>query len=95
VVAALLPRIGDIRRAGAASLDLCAVAAGRLDGYFEAGLNPWDWAAGLFIASQAGCMSSGLAARHPGGHFVAVAGPGTSLELFELLTELEADRVHD
>ena len=46
VVARLLPRIADIRRVGAASLDLCAVAAGRLDGYFEAGLSPWDHAAG-------------------------------------------------
>ena len=40
MVARLLPRIADIRRLGAASLDLCAVAAGWLDGYFEAGLNP-------------------------------------------------------
>src|SRR4051812_31792276 len=44
VVARLLTRIADVRRVGAASLDLCAVAAGRLDGYFEAGLSPWDHA---------------------------------------------------
>ena len=44
VVAALLPRIRDIRRNGVASVDLCAVAAGRLDGYYERGLNYWDWA---------------------------------------------------
>ena len=56
----LLSRIGDIRRFGAASLDLCAVASGQLDGYFELGLNPWDFAAGLLIALEAGCVASGL-----------------------------------
>src|SRR5262249_2627280 len=54
VVAAMLPRIGDIRRLGSAALDLCALAEGRLDAYFEAGLNPWDWAAGLLIATEVG-----------------------------------------
>jgi myo-inositol-1(or 4)-monophosphatase len=46
VVAALLPRVRDIRRFGAASLDLCMAAEGSLDAYFEKGLNPWDHAAG-------------------------------------------------
>jgi myo-inositol-1(or 4)-monophosphatase len=54
VVARLLPRVRDIRRAGAAALDLCMVACGRLDGYYERGLNAWDWAAGSLIASEAG-----------------------------------------
>jgi myo-inositol-1(or 4)-monophosphatase len=51
VVAGLLPLVADIRRLGAASLDLCAVAAGRLDAYFEVGLNELDYAAGLLIAA--------------------------------------------
>ncbi|WP_232237678.1 MULTISPECIES: inositol monophosphatase family protein [Actinoalloteichus] len=55
-VAALLPRVRDIRRAGAASLDLCAVAAGWVDGYVEHGLNRWDWAAGALIAEEAGAI---------------------------------------
>ncbi|MBB5920466.1 myo-inositol-1(or 4)-monophosphatase [Actinoalloteichus hoggarensis] len=55
-VAALLPRVRDIRRAGAASLDLCAVAAGWVDGYVEHGLNRWDWAAGALIAEEAGAV---------------------------------------
>jgi myo-inositol-1(or 4)-monophosphatase len=54
--------IRDIRRAGSAALDLCAVAAGWLDGYFEHGLKRWDWAAGALIAAEAGAM-----VRVPGG----------------------------
>lgn len=55
-VAGLLTRVRDIRRAGAASLDLCAVAAGWLDAYFEHGLNRWDWAGGALIAREAGAV---------------------------------------
>ena len=54
VLATLLPAVRDIRRAGAAALDLCMVAAGRLDGYYERGLQPWDWAAGSVIVREAG-----------------------------------------
>ncbi|HEX4979977.1 MAG TPA: inositol monophosphatase family protein [Acidimicrobiales bacterium] len=50
----LLPEVRDIRRAGAAALDLCWVAAGRLDAYYEWGLAPWDWAAGSLVAAEAG-----------------------------------------
>lgn len=53
-VSRLLGRVRDIRRSGAASLDLCAVAAGWLDGFYEVGLNRWDWAAGALIAAEAG-----------------------------------------
>ena len=54
VLVDLLPRVRDIRRAGAAALDLAWLGAGRLDGYYERGLNPWDWAAGRLIVSEAG-----------------------------------------
>ncbi len=54
--AALLPRVRDIRRLGAASLDLCGVAAGRLDAYVERGIMPWDIAAGALIAAEAGAV---------------------------------------
>ncbi|MDP9641871.1 myo-inositol-1(or 4)-monophosphatase [Actinopolyspora lacussalsi] len=50
----LAGEIRDIRRGGAASLELCAVAAGWLDGYYEHGLSRWDWAAGSLIAAEAG-----------------------------------------
>ena len=53
-VARVLPRVRDIRRGGAAALDLAWLAAGRLDGYYERGLNPWDWAAGKLLVTEAG-----------------------------------------
>ncbi len=52
----LLQSAEDIRRTGSAALDLCYVAAGRLDGYFEIGLKPWDMAAGALIVQEAGGM---------------------------------------
>jgi myo-inositol-1(or 4)-monophosphatase len=93
VVAALLPQVGDIRRLGSAALDLCAVAAGRLDAYYEAGLNPWDYAAGTLIAQEAGCAVSGLRGRPPEPRFVAAAGPSTAQAFFDLLERLDADIV--
>ncbi len=54
VLAALLPRIRDVRRMGGAALDLCSVGCGRLDAYYERGLNPWDVAAGGLVAIEAG-----------------------------------------
>jgi myo-inositol-1(or 4)-monophosphatase len=50
----LLPRIRDLRRAGAAALDLAYVAAGRVDAYYERGLKRWDEAAGLLLVTEAG-----------------------------------------
>jgi myo-inositol-1(or 4)-monophosphatase len=57
-VAELATRVRDIRRNGAASLDLCSVAAGWLDAYLEHGLGHWDWAAGALIAAEAGAVVS-------------------------------------
>ena len=54
VVRQVLPEVRDLRRAGAAALDLSWLAAGRLDGYWERGLNPWDWAAGRLLVEEAG-----------------------------------------
>lgn len=54
-VAGLIDRVRDIRRFGAAAVDLCHVAAGRLDAYYEEWLGPWDLAAGALIAREAGC----------------------------------------
>ena len=93
VVGQLLPRIADIRRLGAASLDLCAVAAGRLDGYFEAGLNEWDYAAGALVAAEAGCELSGLRGRAPDGQLTAAAGSSFASDFFAVLEELGADAV--
>ena len=56
-VAGMMAHLRDIRRLGAASLDLCYVAAGRLDAYFEEGLGPWDLAGGQLVAAEAGCRT--------------------------------------
>jgi myo-inositol-1(or 4)-monophosphatase len=56
MIGAMLPHVRDVRRAGAASLDLCAVAAGWADAYLEHGCNWWDWAAGALIAEEAGAL---------------------------------------
>ncbi|KRE30010.1 inositol monophosphatase family protein [Agromyces sp. Soil535] len=59
VLLELLPKVRDIRRIGSAALDLCAVAAGRLDAFYEHGLNAWDHAAGALIAREAGARVGG------------------------------------
>lgn len=75
VLRRLLPRVRDIRRIGAAALDLCWCACGRYDAYFERGLNPWDVAAGSLIASRAGLTVRELAAAEgePAGTVAAPA----------------------
>jgi myo-inositol-1(or 4)-monophosphatase len=61
----LIGQVRDVRRIGAASLDLCGVATGRLDAYYESGLNAWDHAGGALIAREAGAVVGGLAAGTP------------------------------
>ena len=61
----LLPKIRDLRRNGAAAVDLCYVAMGSVDGYFEASLNEWDYAAGGLIATEAGAVLTGPAGGQP------------------------------
>jgi myo-inositol-1(or 4)-monophosphatase len=87
VVARVLPRIRDIRRPGAAALDLCWLAAGRLDGYYERGLNAWDWAAARIIAEEAGGAVADLE-REP--HGLAAAHPDLLPALLDLLREAES-----
>ena len=80
-VAQLLPHVRDIRRMGTASLDLCAVASGRLNAYFERTLSPWDHAAGALIAREAGARVTGRGGAAPSRDFILAAAP----ELAELL----------
>jgi myo-inositol-1(or 4)-monophosphatase len=87
VLVSILPWIRDIRRAGSAALDLCAVACGTVDAYYESGLNPWDLAAGWLIATEAGAVVSGLNQMAPGEEAVVAAGPGIH---GSLLSRLEA-----
>ena len=90
--AALLRVIGqvrDLRRLGAASLDLCAVATGQIDAYYEYGLKQWDWAAGALIAREAGASVSGLKLEEREGRSSLVAGhPRIVAQLTDLLSEV-------
>jgi myo-inositol-1(or 4)-monophosphatase len=88
---AVLPQIRDIRRFGSAALDLCAVAQGRVDAYFEAGTNEWDWAAGALIAREAGVRVDGLGGRPPGRHTTLAANPELFERLHEILLDADAD----
>lgn len=90
LVAKLLPRVRDVRRAGSAALDLCALASGWLDGFVEHGLNRWDWAAGALIAAEAGAV-----VRLPiaGSDLLQAATPGIAEAFDELLVQCGADQV--
>ena len=81
-LATVMPLARDIRRVGAASLDLTGVAAGRLDAYFERGLHPWDMAAGALIVEEAGGRVGGYAGQRPSRAMTVAAAP----EFFERLT---------
>ena len=78
----VISEVRDIRRAGAAALDLCWVASGRLDGYFERGLKPWDWAAGRLIVAEAGGALRDLEGEPSG---VVAAAPAIVEELRALV----------
>lgn len=82
VVSALIPQVRDIRRMGSASVDLCMLAAGRLDAYYERGLQPWDYAAGVLIAREAGAAVLGAdEATLPGEPLLVAAPPTLAAEL--------------
>ena len=77
----LIPKIRDIRRNGAAAVDLCYVAMGAVDGYFESSLKEWDFAAGGLIATEAGAIISGRTGGAPDGDMVVCAGPALHAQL--------------
>lgn len=91
VLAGLLPRVRDIRRFGSAALDLAAAAEGRLDAFYEKGLQAWDLAAGGLIAREAGLLVTGLRGREAGTDMVLAAPPALHGPLHDLLAELNAD----
>ena len=92
VVAALLPHVRDIRRGGSAAVDLCSVAAGRIDAFFERGLNYWDYAAGGLIAREAGALVGGLSGRPESTAMTVAAGPDLFRHLDTFLTRLDPER---
>jgi myo-inositol-1(or 4)-monophosphatase len=85
VLVGVLPRVRDIRRFGAAAVDLCSVACGRVDGYYEAGLAPWDLAAGGLIATEAGAVLTDFAGGPAVAGAVVAAAPGIAAELLDLV----------
>jgi myo-inositol-1(or 4)-monophosphatase len=85
VVARLLPDVRDIRRLGAAAIDLAWTACGRLDAYYEHGLNPWDLAAGRLICERVGLEVRDLAPVGPSAPGVLVAPPALAAALAERL----------
>ena len=87
-MAQLLPSVRDIRRMGTASLDLCFVASGRLNAYFERTLSPWDHAAGALVAREAGATVKGLGDAAPSRDFILAAHPGLAARLEAELVRL-------
>ena len=92
VLSAVLPRVRDIRRGGACAVDLCSLAAGNVDGYYERGVQYWDIAAGTLIAREAGAEVGGLGGLPPGPELTIGAGPGLFGALQGLLASLDAAR---
>jgi myo-inositol-1(or 4)-monophosphatase len=77
ILTRLLPLVRDVRRMGSCALDLCMVAAGRLDAYYEDGVHVWDWAAGALISAEAGATLR-LPPADGGAGLIVAAAPGIS-----------------
>lgn len=92
IIADMLPRIRDVRRVGAAALDLCMVASGAVDAHFEHGLSPWDWAAGGLIAAEAGALvdTPPPDSRSTDGHPTIAVAPGIAEDFLGMLEDLGA-----
>jgi myo-inositol-1(or 4)-monophosphatase len=91
LVAKILPVVRDVRRIGSAAMDLCMVAAGRLDAYYEHGLHVWDWAAGALIAAEAGARVVLPAPGDPDSTaaLVVAAAPGIADQLLAALERFD------
>ena len=92
VLQEVLPNVADIRRLGSCAVDLCLVADGVLDGYYERGVNAWDHAAGELIAREAGAVSSGLFGNSIGNDMIVVANSAIHRDLIAILEANQADR---
>jgi myo-inositol-1(or 4)-monophosphatase len=84
-LARLIGEIRDVRRLGSAAIDLCHVACGRVDAYYEQHLNAWDVAAGALIAREAGAVVSDWAGGPPDPSNLLAASPGVHASLLALL----------
>jgi len=88
LLAELLPQVRDVRRMGSAALDLCMVAAGRLDAHYEHGLHVWDWAAGALIAAESGAQVL-VADDAVDGGLVLAGAPAVAAALHDALRRLD------
>ena len=86
ILTRLLPAVRDIRRMGSCSLDLCMVAAGQLDAYYEDAVHVWDWAAGALIAAEAGARLR-LPPADAGAGVIVAATPGIADALLDALNQ--------
>lgn len=91
VLVAVIPQVRDIRRMGSAAIDLCSVACGRVDAYFEKGLAPWDHAAGALIAAEAGAIVGNIKGGGDLSSFVVAAPPALFSALRGRLDAAHAD----
>jgi myo-inositol-1(or 4)-monophosphatase len=91
VLAHVLPDVRDIRRMGSAALDLCSVACGRVDAYYELSLSRWDFAAGALIAAEAGAEVTDLSGAFPGAAPLLAAPPALAGPLRDLLLAAGAE----
>lgn len=91
LVSKILPVVRDVRRIGSAALDLCMVAAGRLDAYYEHGLHVWDSAAGALIAAEAGArvVLPALGDPQRNAALVVAAAPGIADQLLAALAQFD------
>lgn len=92
VLAGIIPSLRDIRRMGGAAIDLCSVACGRVDVFFEQGLQPWDFAAGALIAAESGARVTNLDGGAPSGDFCIAAPPALHDGLIDLIMTASAAR---
>ncbi|WP_067458342.1 inositol monophosphatase family protein [Actinomadura macra] len=89
VLTGVLPAVRDIRRGGSCCVDLCSLAAGRIDAYYERGVQAWDVAAGALIVREAGGRVEGLNGTPAGPELTIAGGPGTFEALHDLLAPLD------
>lgn len=92
VLRGVLPVVRDIRRGGSAAVDLCSVASGSVDAYYERGVNLWDIAAGGLIAVEAGARVTGLHGRPASPSMTMAAAPPLLRQLHDLLAGLDPER---
>jgi len=91
VLTSVLPKVRDIRRIGSCALDLCFVAEGLLDMFFERGVNPWDHAAGALVAREAGAIVSGLHEQMESDEMLLATNRYLHAEMCTLLESVTAD----